>query len=326
MIRTATGLIASVRLAAGVALAAGVLAAGALTAGALAQPAPRDVRIDDTDVYPESVTSTADGTIYAGSLKGNVYRAPPGAATAEAWIRANETNGLLTVFGVLADETSGTLWLCSVPNLFGPERSDGVSSLMAFDLETGAFEGAYAFPPPESVCNDVTIGPDGTAYASDTSNGRIFALAPGADALTLYGEDEALVGIDGLAFSADGVLYVNNVQSNKMFRVETDADGRMAGLTELALSHALGGPDSLRLIDGNRFLQAEGTIGRLAAVTIEGDSAELTVLTDELTSSPGATPVGDTAYVIESRIRYLTDPELAGQDPGEFIIHAVPMR
>lgn len=305
-----------------------VLAVGtALCSSALAQRVPGDIRIADTRVFPESVTSTADGTVFAGSLKGNVYRAAPDSTTAEPWIRANETNGILAVFGVLADEIRGTLWLCSVPNPFGSEGSIGITSLKAFDLESGELEASHAFPPPVSaVCNDIAVGPDGTAYATDTSEGRIFALAPGADALSLLAADDALVGVDGIAFDADGTLYVNNVRSNEILRVERDAEGALTGLTSLELSHELGGPDGLRHVDGNRFLQAEGMAGRVAIVTIDGDRAGLDVLDDSFTSSPGATPVGDTAYVLESRIDYLRNPELEGQDPGEFVIHAVPMQ
>ena len=294
------------------------LAANAWTAGNLLP----DIEILDTEVYPESITASADGTVYIGSIKGNVYRAEPGSAEATAWIETSAENGILTIFGVLADDASDTLWLCSVPNLFGPERSEGISSLMAFDLGTGAQKGSWPLPPPASVCNDIAIAPDGTAYASDTSNGRIFTLAPGADALELYGEDESLVGIDGLAFSGDGTLYVNNVRTNEIIRVATDTGGALAGLTALELSHELGGPDGFRLIEGNRFLQAEGTIGRLGVVEIEGDSASLTVLDDTFASSPGATPVGNTAYVIESNIGYLVDPALAGETPESFMIHA----
>jgi len=281
-----------------------------------------DIEIEDTEVFPESVTASADGTVFVGSVKGNVYRAAPGTAIATPWIETTPDNGILTILGVLADDASNTLWLCSVPNFFGPERSQGVSSLMAFDLRSGAQKGVYPFPPPASTCNDITIAADGTAYASDTSNGRIFTLAPGGDALALYGEDAALVGIDGLAFSGDGTLYVNNVRSNEILRVETRPDGSMSGLQSLELSHELGGPDGFRLIAGNRFLQAEGTIGRLGVVTIDGDRADLTVIDDSLVSSPGATPVGDTAYVIESNIRYLTDPSLRGQQPESFMIYA----
>jgi outer membrane protein assembly factor BamB len=281
-----------------------------------------DIEILDTDVYPENLTAANDGTILIGSVKGNVYRAEPGSNEATAWIETSDENGILTILGVLADDESNTLWLCSVPNFFGPERSEGVSSLMAFDLTTGEQKGVYPFPPPASVCNDITVGADGTAYASDTGNGRIFALAPGADQLELYGEDPALVGIDGLAFAGDGTLYVNNVQTNQILRVETDDAGAMTGLTQLELSHQLGGPDGMRLIEGNRFIQAEGTIGRLSVVTIEGDSANLTVIDDSLVSTPGAIAVGDTAYVLESNIAYLTNPALAGQSPEAFMVYA----
>ena len=38
--------------------------------------------------YPESLTATSDGTIYAGSLfEGGIFRVAPGAATAEQWIK-----------------------------------------------------------------------------------------------------------------------------------------------------------------------------------------------------------------------------------------------
>src|SRR5690606_37130879 len=66
------------------------LALGALPA--LSQSNNPGIRIGDTDVSPESVTSTSDGTVYAGSMKGNVYRAAPGESVALPWIRASEEN------------------------------------------------------------------------------------------------------------------------------------------------------------------------------------------------------------------------------------------
>jgi DNA-binding beta-propeller fold protein YncE len=285
-----------------------------------------DIRINDTEVYPESVTSSVNGTVYVGSMRGNVYRAPPGEAEANVWIRADDVNGILTVFGVLADDASDTLWLCSVPNLFGPERSEGVSSLMAFELATGAQRGVYPFPPPASVCNDVAVDAGGTAWVTDTGNGRVFVLEPGADTLQLFIEDDTLIGVDGIAFGADGTLYLNNVRTHQLLRLDRNPDGSAAGVTTLTVSHELDGPDSMRLIAGNRFLQAEGNNGRVSIVTIEGDQATLDVLTDEFISTPGATPVGDTAYVIESNIRFLFDPALRDQDPGPFMIYAVPLR
>ncbi len=293
--------------------------------GGAAASGLRDIRIADTAVFPESLTSTRDGTVFAGSIKGIVYRADPGADVALPWIEHSETNGILSILGVLADENSNTLWLCSVPNFFGPERSQGVSALIAFDLDSGDFKGRHDLPPPASACNDISIAPNGAAYISDTPNGRLLVLDPGAADLRLAGQDDALVGIDGLAFSGDGTLYVNNVQRNTILRVALDANGDMAGLSVLQLSHELQGPDGFRLIEGRRFLQAESGTGRVGILTIEGDEARLEVLRDDLMSAPGATLVGDTVYVIDNDMRYLFDPALSGQDHGPFILKAIPL-
>jgi sugar lactone lactonase YvrE len=291
---------------------------------ALAAREPGDIRIDDTAVFPESVTSSVDGTIYVGSVKGNVYRALPDSSVAHAWIRHSPENGILTILGVLADDAHDTLWLCSAPNFFGPERSQGVTALHAYDLQSGAQKGKWDFPGG-GACNDITVDADGTAFASDTSGGRILTLVPGASELAVWGADPALVGIDGLAFSGAGVLIVNNVRQNQLIRVDRGADGKMGALKVLTLNEELGGPDGLRLLSGNRFIQAEGTIGRIHLADIDGDSATITVLDEALESSPGVTAVGNMAYAIESNIKYLLDPNLKGQEPEMFVLKAIPL-
>lgn len=283
---------------------------------------PGDIRIDDTAVFPESVTSSADGTIYIGSVKGNVYRALPDSNVARPWLRKSSENGIQSILGVLSDEAHNTLWLCSSPNFFTGEQ--GVTALHAYDLQSGTQKGKWDFPGG-GTCNDVTIAADGTAFASDTAGGRILTLAPGANELAVWGTDPSLVGIDGLAFSGDGVLIVNNVRSNQLIRVDRNADGTMGALTQLTLNMELGGPDGLRLLSGNRFIQAEGTVGRVHLADIAGDSATITVLSDRLESSPGVTAVGNMAYAIESNIQYLLDPNLRGQEPEMFVLKAITL-
>jgi sugar lactone lactonase YvrE len=291
---------------------------------ACAQRDAGDIRIEDTAVFPESVTSSADGTIYIGSVKGNVYRTLPADNVAHPWIRHSPENGILTILGVLADDAHNTLWLCSAPNFFGPERSEGVTALHAYNLQSGEQKGKWDFPGG-GTCNDITIDSDGTAFASDTAGGRILTLAPGAKELTVWGSDPSLIGIDGLAFSGDGTLIVNNVRSNELIRVDRNADGSMGKLTSLALDLELGGPDGIRLVSGNRFIQAEGNVGRIHLADIDGDRATITVLDDTLISSPGVTVVGNTAYAIESNIQYLLDPELRGQEPEMFVLKAIEL-
>jgi hypothetical protein len=85
------------------------------------------------------------------------------------------------------------------------------------------------------------------------------------------------------------------------------------------------GPDGIRPIGGNRFLQAEGTGGRITLVTIEGDNARIDVLREGLDSSPGVTLIGNTAYAVEGKIQYLFNPQFRGQDPGAFKAIAIPL-
>ena len=315
------------RSAKGSALTAAALAAvlGALLVGHRADAAPTDIVIDDSNVYPESMSAAADGSIYIGSIKGIVFRAAPGSAVAKPWIRPTAQNGILSILGVLADDKSHTLWICSSPVPFRNPPAVGTASLMAFDLKSGAQKGVYPFPAPASVCNDITIGRDGTAYATDTPNGRIFTLSRGAKSLQQFAADPQLKGIDGIVFSGEGVLYVNIVTRNALLRVALNKDGSAGALTELNVSEPLGAPDGFRLINGRRFLLAEGSKGRIDEVTIDGNNAKIRILKDGLISPPAVTRVGNTAYALEGKIGYLVDPALKGQDPGQFKVYAVPL-
>jgi hypothetical protein len=300
------------------------VAAAFVAAQAWAAPAP-DILIDETAVYPESLSSAPDGSVYIGSMKGIVFRAAPGAAVAEPWIRPTADNGILSLLGVLVDAPHRTLWLCSAPTPLRTPPAVGVSSLMAFDLKTGAQKGAWPFPAPNSACNDITIAKDGTAFASDTPNGRIFTLKPGAKALELFAQDEKLKAIDGIVFSGDGTLYLNIVSKGLLMRLDRGPDGKFTGLTELKLSQPVAGPDGFRLIKANRFLLAEGNSGRIDEVVINGDSATIKVLKEGLVSPPGVTLVGRTAYGLEGKITYLFDPKLKGQSPEPFMVRAIPL-
>ena len=312
--------------------------AGALVLGALAAPAAvarshpaappgplPDIVMDGTDLYPESMSSSPDGTVYIGSMKGIVFRAQPGSDKAVPWIRPTPANGILTLLGVLVDAPTHTLWLCSSPGALRSPPVTGTASLMSFDLATGRQRGHYPFPAPASVCNDISVAPNGDVYASDTPNGRILRLAKGAASLTVFNEDARLKGIDGLVFGGNGVLYLNNVSRNQLLIQDIRPDGSAGPLTELVLSQPVAGPDGFRFIGGNRFLLAEGNAGRIDLVTIRGVQADIHVLREGLQSPPAVTLVGNTAYALEGKILYLISPALKGKDPGPFKAYAVPL-
>lgn len=306
---------------------AALLAASLLLTGCGSEPvadeAPRDILIQGERVFPESVTSDDAGNVYVGSLSGTIYRAAAGTHTAVPWISSDSENGLLALYGVLADDRHQLLWTCSNPNNFAedPDPAAG-SSVVSFALADGAFRRSYPFPSGPAACNDIAVAEDGTVYVTDTAQGRIFRLGEGAGDLELFAAGEELVGVDGIAFADGGAMYINNVRSNKVQRVNRDGEGAYAGLTDLALSEPVQGPDGLRPVGGNKFLQAEGGGGRVALIEVRGDSAEVTPIRTGLNSSPGVTRVGQIGYATEGKIAYLVDPELQGQDPGEFYIRA----
>jgi len=283
-----------------------------------------DVVIEGSRVFPESVTSDAAGNLYNASNAGTIYRTLADSTRALPWIVPDAHNGLKSLFGVFADDARGLLWVCNNPNIFA--RETGTSSLRAFDLASGQLSASYDFPADApAACNDIATAKDGTVWASETIGGRIFVLRPNANELELFAKGEELVGIDGIALAGDGTVYINNVRKQLFQRVERKADGSYAGLATLATSSPLNGPDGLRSMGGNRFIQAEGPGGRVALVEVAGDTATLTDVATGLNGSVGVTVVGRKAYVVEGKIQYLFDPALKDKSPDPFVIRAFPL-
>ncbi|GAB5518821.1 MAG: hypothetical protein RhofKO_10720 [Rhodothermales bacterium] len=275
-----------------------------------------EITINDTEVRPENLTSSEDGTVYFGSMaKGTIYRAMPGAAQAEPWILADEA-GLTNVLGVLADDASGTLWVCqNATRARGDTPSTGQTALRAFDLESGADKGTYPFPAESGICNDIAVSADGAAYVSESFRGRIHRLLPGASELEEWLSDETISVIDGLAFLADGALYVNDFTSGKLFRIPVEADGSAGALVELDTSLPLVRPDGLRSVGPQTLLQTEQQ-GRVAELVISGDRAEVRVLNDELPRASGVTLAGDTAWVLVDFNKAVAVPYVMGETHG----------
>jgi sugar lactone lactonase YvrE len=287
----------------------GSMVATIATASSVGAQARTEITINDTNVSPESVTSSRDGTAYFGSTaKGTIYRAAPGASGAEPWILGPST-GLTNVLGVLADDRSNTLWVCQ--NSTGGRGGApvvGQTAVRTFDLKSGAAKGTYPLPSPSGICNDIAIGPDGSAYVSESFRGRVHRLRPGAAALEVWFTDTASINaIDGLAFLADGALYVNDFFNGKLFRIPVDANGSAGAIVPIDASLPSTRPDGLRAAGPRTLIQAEGQ-GRVTELTINGNRAEVRVVKDGLSGATGVTVVGDTAFVLMSRTKAVAVP------------------
>ena len=272
------------------------------------------------DLFPESITSLKDGTIILGSVPGGIYKINPGETAARQFV-PREGNGFTTVLGVFADEKNKTLWVCNT----------GPGVLKAFDLATGKSTGNYPMPQG-AVCNDIAVADNGTVYATDTSAAaRIFMLKKGGTALEQVAADPLLAGVDGIAFGDKKTLYVNSVTANKLIKLDLGPDGKATKLTDLKLSGVLGGPDGLRSVGKNKFIQAENgnaarSGGRLAYITIDPktNTATIKTLKEGMQATPATTATKGMAWVVEGKQDYRNGKN-KGQDPTPFKLYAVKL-
>lgn len=268
------------------------------------------VQVGDKGVFPESLTSTADGTLIIGSIgTGEIFRAAPGATKAESWIGA-VTDGPSAVLGVYADEANNTLWACYADLALFAGAPGQPSVLRSYDLASGALKSAVSLGE-NTFCNDIATSADGTAYAADTVQGQVLKVAPGATTAETFFKDEALASLDGLSFGPDGALYLNGVQTNKLFRLTLDGD-KPGTLTELTLSQPISGPDGMRFGDDGVLYLAENGNAQVDAITFDGDTANIKVVAKEGWDTPTAvTKVGSTLWVIEAQLSKMQNPDAA---------------
>jgi hypothetical protein len=260
-----------------------------------------DVLVGDAKSQPESLTIAPGGVLIVGSASSPfVYKVRPGASQAEKFIDASAEGPGTFFFGMLADTSSSTLWTCQltpVPDTTPVRRH---TALRGFDLSTGSPKVRWNLPGDDSTCNDFTIGPDKALYITDTANGRIYRLPAGSTSAELYLEHRRLMGVDGITF-LDGTLYVNNVIFNKLYRIPVDAAGKPGTPVDIWMDQPVLGPDGMRAANGKLFVAENGS-GTIAAITVNGDKASVSVLKEGLKTPTGIEPAGDTLWFTERAV------------------------
>jgi hypothetical protein len=258
-----------------------------------------EILIVDAKSQPESLTLAPGGILFVGSASTPfVYKVLPGSTTAEKFVDATAEGPGTFFFGMLADPATKTLWTCQLTPVGEARPVKRHTSLRGFDLSTGAQKLRWDLPGENSTCNDFAIGPDKALYITDTANGKIFKLAPGASTADLFLEDLTLLrGIDGITF-LDGTLYVNNVISSKLYRIPMDASKKAGQAVEIALDQPIKGPDGMRAANG-KLLVAENGSGKISVITVNGDKGSVTVIKEGLKTPTAVEPAGDTLWIAE---------------------------
>jgi glucose/arabinose dehydrogenase/mono/diheme cytochrome c family protein len=292
---------------------------------------PAEIAIPGEKIFPESLTSTTDGTIIIGSIGARtIFRVKPGSTTAEAWIGpGHETT--LGVFGVFADDKSNTLWAC-FSSVHGAHQgfASAPSALHAYDLHTGTLKGRYVLPTAGAFCNDIAIGPDGATYATDSNNMQVVRLAPGARRLKVWAGGGAFGPkggiLDGISI-LDRRVFVNTLNTSRIFGILIDTDGKPGTISEVVHSRPIDRPDGMRRLGRNSILLVEsGGVGRLSRLNISGDTAELKTLKEGFPDGPvSVAVVGTTGYVLEGQLKTLFGPSDRNSTPKPFHATAVAL-
>ena len=257
-----------------------------------------DILIGDAKSQPESLAVAPGGVLFVGSASSPfVYKVRSGSTTAEKFVDATAEGPGTFFFGMLADGASNTLWTCQLTPVPDTTPVHRHTALRGFDLSTGAQKIRWSLPGDDSMCNDLSIGPDKALYLTDTANGKIYRLPAGASTAELYLEHRTLMGVDGITF-LDGTLYVNNVVFNKLYRIPVDAAGKPGKPIDIWMDQPVKGPDGMRAVNG-KLLLAENGSGKIDVITVTGDKASVTVIKEGLKTPTAVEPAGDTIWVAE---------------------------
>jgi hypothetical protein len=205
------------------------------------------------------------------------------------------------------------------------------TSLKLFDLKTGEPKGSIATPGQATLCNDIVVANDGSAYVSDSFAGDILRLKPGAKEFEVWAQDprwkvEGKAQLDGIAILSDGAIYSNIFEGDGLYRIVMNADGSAGAITKLQTSRPLYHSDGLRAFGPNKLIMVEGeTKGDLDLVTIDGDNAKIETIKDGFDGPVSLAQVGDQIYVLDAPLRYLLGPEAKDKKaPPAFKASTVP--
>lgn len=299
-----------------------VLSGMLLSIASAAAQADSAIVLPHRDFYPEGVAAAPNGDLYVGSLqRGEIYRID--AASRAVSLFAGTGHGLFSVIGMLVSGDGATLYACSSDPI--QQFAGSYSSLVAFDIASGAMKDRYPLPPM-GLCNDMAELANGDLIVSDSFSPRLLKLDTAKNMLEVWVTDPRFTGegfnLNGVALMGDAV-YAVKYNSGDLFRIPILADGRAAEPVALALPRPLKGPDGLEALPTGGLLVVEGGAGALTRITMVDGALALDTVADGFDVPTTAALHGGNAYVSESQLDHFM--KMDSTEPGAFVIQIIPL-
>lgn len=301
----------AVRTAVGAALLT-ALAAAPLAA----QQLPDTVLVEEPGLHPEGVEWDAERSRF---LVSSVTRGTVTAVEDDGSLATLvEDTAIAASIGVHIDRERGRLMVADADPSSIQGAGEGHARLGIYDLETGErihHVDLGGLHDGRHFANDVTVGPDGSAYVTDSFSPVIYRVSPEGEA-SVFVEDERLgtegFGLNGIDHHPDGYLLVAMAGDRTLYRVPLDAPGE---LSEVELTEPFGA-DGLTLRDDGALV-AVATTGsgqdqRNEALLLRSDDGWSSARIVERAPAPGAT----TAAVRDGAV-YVVNPHFAGMGGDE---------
>jgi hypothetical protein len=233
---------------------------------------PVAFRLKDPKLIPEGIAYDPNSDrFFLGSIAQHKIIVTDKEGNARDFSRPGDK--LDAVLGLTVD----AMHLCGVSTNGFEEsaKKEHRNAVVCYDLNSGHL--TDRFPAPEAMqLNDLVIASDGTLYVTDSESGTLFRKRLNEKTLTRFGETGALRGANGIALSADGILYVT--LSTGVVRVDTNTSAP----TRLPQPDTVvtGGIDGLYWYDGDLFgIQNSTNPGRVIRMALTDKGTRIAGIT-----------------------------------------------
>jgi sugar lactone lactonase YvrE len=183
--------------------------------------------LEDSTLWPESVDyDPRSGKLYVTSVRHRtiVERARDGKER-DLWKKDSSVFG--AVMAVRVDPKGGTLWatLAAVPQMAGYSPKDSaIAALVEVRISDGAILRRFDLPPSSRhTLGDVSIGPRGDVFVTDSDTPALYRLRPGADSLDAI-THPLFRSLQGSAPAPDGNTLFIADYSHGLLRVDLRDD------------------------------------------------------------------------------------------------------